>query len=491
MNRFHPSITAMLLVALLAPLASAAAERSEEQWFVLTLQGKPAGWARFGETEADGKITTEHRVRISLARAGAAMTIEMAGRFVETSEGEPIEASTTQQLGAQAKSTTVRFTKDGLKVTHESGGQQRTTTRPAFKGEWLTPAAAGRYLEKQLEAGAETITYRSFDPMAGLEPVETTIEVEGRETVEVFGRTVKATKVKTGLSNAPGLESVGWVDAEGKPLKVEMGMGMLKLTMLAADKQLAQAQVAPPELLIATLVKPKQPLNNPRQMRQATYRLRLKGEGRAKLPEVEDAGAQRYERADDGRSATVTVDLDKPVDGPAEAPAVQHTMIADGRVKAIGDLVDRATKQLGDDAGAAARAEAIREFVHRFIDAKSLDVGLASATEVARTGKGDCTEHAVLLTAMLRADGVPSRTVTGLVYVDAALGAREVFGYHMWSQAWLDGRWVDLDATLGPDTPFDAAHIAFGHSDMAEGEMVNDMVVLAPLFGRLEIEPVQ
>jgi hypothetical protein len=129
--------------------------------------------------------------------------------------------------------------------------------------------------------------------------------------------------------------------------------------------------------------------------------------------------------------------------------------------------------------------------VFEYVDAKTLDVGLASASEVAETGRGDCTEHAVLLAGMLRAAGVPSRTASGLIYVDEALGRKNVFGYHMWTQAWLDGRWVDLDATLGPGTPFDAAHIALSYSAMADGEQLNDMVDLVPVFGRLTVEPLQ
>ena len=57
-----------------------------------------------------------------------------------------------------------------------------------------------------------------------------------------------------------------------------------------------------------------------------------------------------------------------------------------------------------------------------------------------------------LLAAMLRADDIPSRTVSGLVYVSSFEGAKDIFGYHMWTQGWIaedgKGRWVDLDATL-------------------------------------------
>ena len=79
--------------------------------------------------------------------------------------------------------------------------------------------------------------------------------------------------------------------------------------------------------------------------------------------------------------------------------------------------------------------------------------------------------------------------------MDQFLGQAGVFGYHMWTQAWIQdpgddtGRWVDLDATL-PDRSFDASHIALATSAMADDTMVNDVVAMARMFGRVKIKVV-
>jgi hypothetical protein len=130
--------------------------------------------------------------------------------------------------------------------------------------------------------------------------------------------------------------------------------------------------------------------------------------------------------------------------------------------------------------------------VYSYIDEKSLDVGFATASEVARTQQGDCTEHAVLLAAILRARGIPSRVVSGLIYVDEFVGERGIFGFHMWTQALLPDeqgveRWVDLDATL-PSNDFDAAHIGVAVSTLGGADRVNTMAAVAPLLGTLTIE---
>jgi transglutaminase-like putative cysteine protease len=140
---------------------------------------------------------------------------------------------------------------------------------------------------------------------------------------------------------------------------------------------------------------------------------------------------------------------------------------------------------------APAAAERVRRFVHKYIKAKDMSVGFATASEVCRTRTGDCTEHAVLLAALLRAKGVPARVVSGLIYIDEFAGKKNVFGYHMWSQALVDGQWVNLDATLGEGTPYDAAHITLSVSSLNEGEVQNFLVATAPLIGKLNIEVVK
>jgi transglutaminase-like putative cysteine protease len=133
-----------------------------------------------------------------------------------------------------------------------------------------------------------------------------------------------------------------------------------------------------------------------------------------------------------------------------------------------------------------ARAQALRRFVHEHITAKNLDTAFATASETARMKRGDCSEHAVLLCALLRAAEIPARTASGLVYADAFAGERDLFGWHMWTQALIGGKWVDLDATL--PVRYDAAHVLVGTSSLAEGMGDADLSHLLILLGNLEIE---
>ena len=132
----------------------------------------------------------------------------------------------------------------------------------------------------------------------------------------------------------------------------------------------------------------------------------------------------------------------------------------------------------------------MRAYVFEYIEDKNLATAFASASEVARTREGDCSEHGVLLAALLRSHGIPARVVHGLVYApgfgDKKQGA---FGWHMWTQAMVDGNWVDLDATL--PVRFSGGHVTTGTSSLAEGTGSTDMTNIVSQIGNIDIDVVR
>jgi len=91
--------------------------------------------------------------------------------------------------------------------------------------------------------------------------------------------------------------------------------------------------------------------------------------------------------------------------------------------------------------------ETVNRYVYQYISNKSLGMPLASDTQVLDLKTGDCKEHAVLAVSILRSAGIPARAVTGLVLLPSFRGAKNVFGFHMWAEAYIGGRWVIIDAT--------------------------------------------
>jgi transglutaminase-like putative cysteine protease len=90
-------------------------------------------------------------------------------------------------------------------------------------------------------------------------------------------------------------------------------------------------------------------------------------------------------------------------------------------------------------------------------------VGHFSASETLRRGEGDCTGTAVLLAALGRAAGIPTRVADGLVYTGERYhGVGNAFMPHSWTLAYVEGRWRSYDAAL---PSFDSTHIALTIGD--------------------------
>ena len=112
------------------------------------------------------------------------------------------------------------------------------------------------------------------------------------------------------------------------------------------------------------------------------------------------------------------------------------------------NVIALARRAVGDTKDAAKAAKRIEAFVAKYIDNKSLSVGYASASEVAASRQGDCSEFAVLTAAMCRAVGIPSQVVVGVAYVKNFAGLQHRFGGHAWVQAYVGGKWIGLDAAF-------------------------------------------
>lgn len=485
------------ILIVLGLTSRAAAGPREEHWYVMLLQDQRAGYAQVIQEETPAGIRSITDMRLKIKRGALTLSLSITSEWLETPAGEAISASSVAVLGAAPVKRSYRFLPDGLEVTTEQGGQKTVATLPRPAGQWLPPAAAARAAKARLVAGDKTITTRTLedDLMSGLSPVESTRTVLEKTTVEVFGKTVPAVKWKIKVDRYADLDAIDFVDDDGTPLRSEINLGGMKIVQLAADKALALSDLNPPELLVSTLVKPDKPIKNPRRLREGRFVLALPGAD-DRLADLPTTPAQKVDRVD---ARTMRVTISSPPAKDAATPAVTAAERAEALASSsmIG-CDDPAVKALLREGTAfakqppAKRAEQWRRFVHRYINEKDLSVGLATAGETARTRTGDCTEHAVLLAAILRADGIPARVASGLIYADAFAGATNIFGYHMWTQALLgeggSARWTDVDATLDEQTPFDATHIALAVSNLADAGGENPMLALVPLLGRLTIK---
>ena len=224
----------------------------------------------------------------------------------------------------------------------------------------------------------------------------------------------------------------------------------------------------------------------------------------------EEAAEHARQRAAEVR---VIVDVNSPPKEASEAELADDayrspTAMVDSDDDEIKKLTKSITQHLPAGAGAKdmlTRAQALRSGARRHIRHSTLATGFASASETVRSQEGDCTEHAMLLAALLRADGIPARVCTGVVYsesaqVQASADPHQTMGegntqaaslvWHMWSQALIDGLWYDLDATL--DLNFHGGHILTSTSSMVDIlSLRSSELQMMKLIGALDVSVVE
>jgi transglutaminase-like putative cysteine protease len=90
--------------------------------------------------------------------------------------------------------------------------------------------------------------------------------------------------------------------------------------------------------------------------------------------------------------------------------------------------------------------EDVENYVYKYISNKIFGLPIISASEIIRNKSGDCTEHTVLAVTILRSLGIPARAFAGMLLSKEFEGSRNVFVYHMWAEAFVNGRWILVDA---------------------------------------------
>lgn len=108
---------------------------------------------------------------------------------------------------------------------------------------------------------------------------------------------------------------------------------------------------------------------------------------------------------------------------------------------------------------------------------RPLTAKVAGCIETYRTLTGDSPELAILLTTLLRSQAIPARVASGLK-IDAP-AAR--LNFAMWSEAWVDGRWLPLDAVTGGVTPVSCIKIQ--DSTLADD---NPYAIIMPVYRHID-----
>ena len=465
----------LLLLAL--PLFAHAAPPAD-QWFTVLLDGRKIGSFEAKREVRDSQVHTSQSLEIALDRAGARVALGSTETSTETIAGVPLAFGSVSRLSGSESRIEGRVHEGRAKVTITTGGatQQRTLPWPANallpEGVRLAGMRAG------LAPGAR-YSALAFQP-SSLEAAQITSTIAAAEQVDLPGGARKLYPVEQLLAfpGAP-MKTRAWIDAEQTVYKLTMPIMGVDLVLLACDRACATAPNQGSDVFERTL------MPSPRTLREqelaGTMRYTLaspRNESALVLPETDE---QRVEARGNERIVTISRDARARAQ---ERPAPEDFRPNDWLQSDAPDIVRLAHQAAGDAGAPLERMRRIETFVRGYIRSKTLDVGYASALEVAHKPEGDCTEHALLVAALGRALGIATRVVDGLAYAPGFAGKDQVFVPHAWAQAFVDGRWQSFDAAL---PGFDAGHIALAIGDGDPWKFYAGL----DLLGRIELREAQ
>jgi hypothetical protein len=463
MRRLNAPLTLVLTLCLgFSPIGRPSATISSAEstpatvWMTIQFADHKIGYLKTERVAAGGIVTTTQTLSLDLDRNGKHIRLGNMIRSMETEEGQPLGFSTSTTLSTMASTVHGQRRADGqfdVISTVGNDSHNKQITWPA--GALLVEGQRQVMIAQSGHTGARYVLHE-FNP-ATQEVVSVHMQVVGDETVDLPDGRLALNHQRQTLRLAHGKEVIDlWLDSSGMARMGKLELLGLPLEMLACSRACALAPSQNVDMLRAAVI--DSPRLLPQAVRETPLRYWVHMTNGAAFPFI-DTGEQHVTQLLHG-DWLIDVSRAIPNDEPPPTP-LDSTPNAwlQSDATAIRTL---AAQAVGKATNARNKMRRLLKFANRYITSHGLDVGYASALEVASTRRGDCTEYAVFLAAMARAEGIPSRVVTGLVYTGRFDGMSRVFVPHAWTQAWVDGRWQSYDAALGH---FDYSHLALAVSD--------------------------
>lgn len=483
----------LLVILLVITAYPAYTEEPEIGYFALYFNDSRCGYA-VGSRRVDGdKVINRETMYLELKRMGTPIEMEVTETSIETESGEPLGFRLQQKMALMDMTITGSISPDGtMKIETQNAGNTQTMDLIYPEGAVMAEGLLILIREKGLEPGT-VYSADVFSPSV-LQALNMTFTVGGRKNVDLLGRVLELVEIKLDYT-APGsgkISSTYYVDDEYNVQKMIIPMAGMDIIMVACTEKFAKSNLEAAELVSGMIIESPVEIRNPEKAKEIVYTIMpKKPEAELHFPITDN---QQVETLYNG-NVVVSV---RPMAGDNNAmfpyrgtdPDILKSLKSTPYIQSDHpEIIKLAESCVKDRKYALDAALAIEKFVGNYIKKKDLSVGYASALEVVRSRQGDCTEHALLTAALCRAVGIPSRVVVGLIYVNNFLGMKNCFGGHEWTEAYIGGKWIGLDASFSEPGKrgFGAGHITLAKGNGEPGDFFNMAVTL----GLFEIEEVE
>jgi transglutaminase-like putative cysteine protease len=466
-----------------------------EHWDAVYLEGGRAGHVntRVEELERNGQriLRTTVDLRLNVKRNTVPVQLQAQTGTDETPDGNVVGTFMRQVVGTNKELIIVGLVK-GKQLELLLDGKPNVMKPAPWDDRVIGLFRQDSLLaDKKVQPG-DTFSFFSFEPQVNL-VVRMDVAVKSKEEVELLDKK-KATLLRVEMTPQK-LESVqlpklvSWLNEERKTVRQDTEIPSLgRITLYRTNREVALAP-GPKETLTDIGINQFVPLNkrflNPYEITSAVYRITVKGDEDAASAFSQDS-RQKVLKAK-GSTIELQVKASKGLKTGGDSTAkpgdefTQSSYFITSSDPKVRELAHTAVKTEKDP---WKKALLIEKWVNANMRGTNAEA-LAPADHVARTLEGDCTEYAMLMAAMCRAEGIPSKTAIGLIYADSKKGP--ALGFHMWTEVWVGGQWIPLDATLGRGF-VGATHLKVTDHSWHETRALTPLLPLIRVLGKMQVE---
>ncbi len=450
-----------------APLPSVTSPPLGEQWFSINLNDERTGFAHQTISKrGDGyEISVDSSVKLTVL--GFSREAAIRESYLVTRELVLLSFTIDQTLDGSSMKLTGKAVSDGVSLTVENAGKKKSSLLKS-RGPIYPAAALNIYpLMKGFVAGKK-YRLKALDTEAQ-KIKEVVVTALGMETLPGIG---EAFRINNDLY--PFVENDIWVDRQGKTLKESVRDGLvvtLAEDAATAARFLTQTALAKKDLVFDfSLIKVAPPLTDPARL----TRLTVEFSGWPEDMILPEEGVQKIV-AREGRNLTVALSYPATREG-KPLPDDERKHFLEGTERIIPEHPQiRALQEsiLNGEKDQTKGVELLNRWVAATIEGTVTDS--QSPVETLQSKKGNCQSHARLYASLARSAGIPTKFVSGLVWVPD-----KGFMYHSWAESFVGGNWLAVDPTFG-QAPADLTHIR-----MFDGDAPDDVAPLARIIGRLK-----
>ena len=455
----------------ITPLLAKEGMKSGEAWWGIYFKDEKIGYAVTAQERQGEIISVREKGFLKMSVLGVPQNIEQTLEY-QTNQNLILESFAFSvksgllkfQLGGRLEEGTSGVGKK-LRIKIHSGGKEREQEISLPEAPYILSQTKLYFLAQGLEKGKR---YRipAFDP-ATLSNAEVIAEVEGIERLHVGGEERELYRVREDFR---GIMVRAWMDPEGEIWKEESPTG---LVLLRESKNVAMYKNWTPgktaDLIALTAIPVNREIENPRATRYLRAKLLF-----TSLDGLPARGDRQWRIGNEiivrREEFPMRSSAPKPLPEALRKEALRSTPFIqsdDPEIRAQAESIVRGTVD------ASERVRRVASWVYGEVEKRPV-VSIPNAIEVLHQKMGDCNEHAVLFTALVRALGIPAQMQAGILYQEGR------FFYHAWAKVYL-GAWVSVDPVLN-QMPADATHIC-----LVEGDLDRQLDILR-MMGRLKVE---